>query len=69
VVIDGNGDVHFADLVARTVAVAIRGSGDARVHATDELQVSIGGSGDVRYRGTPKITKAISGSGSVEPLR
>ena len=69
VVLDGTGDVHCADLPARQVAVRIRGSGDARVHATEELKVDIDGSGDVRYRGAPKITKSIRGSGAVEPLR
>ena len=68
-VIDGAGDAYCDKLQARQVAVRIRGSGDARVHASDELKVDIDGSGDVRYRGTPKITKSIRGSGSVEPLR
>jgi hypothetical protein len=68
VVIDGAGDVYCDKLQARNVAVRIRGSGDARVAASDELKVDIDGSGDVRYRGAPKITRQISGAGSVKPL-
>ncbi len=66
--IDGSGDVYCADLLAERVAVRIRGNGDARVHATDELKVDIDGSGDVRYRGTPTISKSVRGAGAVRPL-
>jgi hypothetical protein len=69
VVLDGSGDVHCAELTAQQVAVRIRGSGDVRVHAVDELKAEIDGSGDIRYRGTPRISKTIRGSGSVTALR
>jgi hypothetical protein len=61
--------VQAENLEARDVGIRISGSGDAKVHATETLQVTIAGSGDVRYRGQPKVTKKISGSGDVRPLR
>ncbi|GAB4482563.1 MAG: head GIN domain-containing protein [Burkholderiaceae bacterium] len=67
--IRGSGDVRARDLVGRSVKVAIGGSGDASVHATEILELTIAGSGDVVYRGTPKVTKSIAGSGSVRPAR
>jgi hypothetical protein len=67
--IKGSGDVIARDLVGRIVKVSIAGSGDAAVHATDELEVSIAGSGDVVYRGDPKVTKKIAGSGAVRQAK
>jgi len=43
-VIEGSGDLHAAELPANQVAVRMRGSGDARVHAIDELKVEVDGS-------------------------
>jgi Putative auto-transporter adhesin, head GIN domain len=61
----GSGDLKLADLESRDAKIHIQGSGDARVHATQTLDVKIAGSGDVVYRGDPKVTRSIAGSGSV----
>jgi len=64
--IDGSGDVVADRLVARRVQVDIRGSGDARVNATDTLSASVAGSGDVTFRGHPRdVSRNVAGSGSV----
>jgi hypothetical protein len=61
----GSGALKLADLETREAKVHIAGSGDARVHATETLDVKIAGSGDVIYRGDPKVTRSIAGSGNV----
>jgi hypothetical protein len=64
--IDGSGDIAAEHLVARRVEVAIRGSGDARVNATEALDARVAGSGDVTYHGHPhQISRDVAGSGSV----
>jgi hypothetical protein len=68
VTINGSGTVHLEDVVANEATATIRGSGDIRLHALEELSANILGSGDIRYRGTPQVSKSIQGSGSIEPL-
>jgi hypothetical protein len=64
--IDGSGDIAAERLVARRVEVAIRGSGDARVNATEALDARVAGSGDIVYRGHPhQVSRDVAGSGSV----
>jgi hypothetical protein len=64
--IDGSGDIAADRLVARRVEVAIRGSGDARVNATEALQARVAGSGDVVYRGHPRqVSRDVAGSGDI----
>ncbi len=63
--IRGSGDVHGFDCKASNVSVTIHGSGDARVHAIDALNVVIHGSGDVQYKGNPQVNQVIKGSGDV----
>jgi hypothetical protein len=60
-VIEGSGDVDASELVGRSVAVRIAGSGDANVWATESLSVDITGSGDVEYRGNASVKKSING--------
>jgi hypothetical protein len=64
--INGSGDLKAASLAAKSVNVAINGSGDAFVTATDYLEASIDGSGDIVYSGNP-VNKEINvnGSGSI----
>ena len=68
--IAGSGDVHAADLAARSVSVTIAGSGDARVQASESLNVQIAGSGDVTYGGNPpKVNSRVVGSGDLRQAR
>jgi hypothetical protein len=63
--ITGSGKINAFDMQAQNVSVAITGSGDCRVHASEKLQAKITGSGDVLYKGHPQISKSITGSGKV----
>lgn len=63
--IDGSGSIDLLDVVVKDVMTTTRGSGNTRVHATDNLDVNISGSGDVIYKGNPHINTRISGSGNV----
>jgi hypothetical protein len=65
--VTGSGDFFACDLEARKGEVKITGSGDARVFATDILDVDITGSGDVEFGGDPALTTSVSGSGDVIP--
>ncbi len=64
--INGSGDINAFGLKVRAANVAIRGSGDVRINAVEELEVHVSGSGDVEYTGSPeKIIADVRGSGSV----
>lgn len=65
--IAGSGTVDGLDLRTATADVKVAGSGDTRLHVTDQLSVQIMGSGDVTYRGSPSIDTSILGSGDVRP--
>ena len=64
----GSGEVSAADLKTETCAVNISGSGDAKVHASNQLSSFISGSGDVQYTGSPSVNAKISGSGEVTKI-
>ena len=64
----GSGQYRAGNLESRRAGVAVRGSGAARVWATEALDVTIGGSGSVEYRGSPEITRTITGSGRLRPV-
>lgn len=62
----GSGNARLVRLRAREATVRIRGSGDARLHVTETLDVEISGSGDVTYIGAPRVLRqVVHGSGSV----
>lgn len=63
--ITGSGDLRSFNLVADDHRVIIFGSGDAKVFASDQLDVTINGSGDVWYKGSPTISVNIAGSGDL----
>lgn len=63
--ISGSGDFNGFNFICNDVEVRISGSGDARVHAIDNLYANISGSGDVYYKGDPDIDYNISGSGDI----
>jgi hypothetical protein len=62
----GSGDFTGRDLLTENTAVKVVGSGDARVHANQELSASVAGSGDIYYTGAVKrISTSKSGSGDI----
>lgn len=66
--IRASGSVHARDLVTRETAVAVYGSGNATVYASDRLFVNIMGAGNVMYAGNPLLTTDVKGSGRVSKL-
>ncbi len=65
----GSGKIKAENFITETANINISGSGNARVHVKDHLQVSVSGSGTVLYDGNPKdVNKYISGSGDVRPI-
>jgi len=67
--IAGSGNVNAKNLQAMTSAVAISGSGQSTINASEILTVSISGSGDVHYIGDPqKLNTSITGSGTVSKI-
>lgn len=70
VAIAGSGDVSFEKLIARSVEVEVRGSGDASLMAEVEADVFIAGSGDVELSGPAVLRRqVVKGSGSVSRRR
>lgn len=67
--IAGSGNVNAKNLQTMNSAVAISGSGQTTINASDQLTVSITGSGDVHYVGDPlKLKTSITGSGNVTKI-
>lgn len=64
----GAGTVEALDLTTETADVEIAGSGDIRLHVTDNLSVDIIGSGNVEHRGSPTIETSMIGSGEVRSV-
>ncbi|SFE67930.1 head GIN domain-containing protein [Thermoflexibacter ruber] len=67
--ISGSGDVQAIDLKSSFTKINISGSGNAKVHASEELDARVSGSGDIRFAGNPQkqIFKS-SGSGSIKKV-
>ena len=63
--ISGSGNFDARNMESEVCSVRISGSGNARVHANNELDARISGSGDVTYRGNPNVNSSCSGSGKV----
>jgi hypothetical protein len=64
--INGSGNIQADGLKAGAVKVAVNGSGNAKVHATDSLTTEIRGSGEIIYGGNPtQVRNSVSGSGTV----
>lgn len=62
----GSGDVDVHGIPASRVDLVLSGSGDARVSASDTLNISISGSGNVYYWGYPAVLNVnITGSGQL----
>lgn len=67
--ISGSGDVQAIDMKSSLTKISISGSGNAKVHASEELDARVSGSGDIRFTGNPQkqIFKS-SGSGSIKKI-
>ena len=66
----GSGDIDTRNLIAKDAFVAIRGSGDVRVYASDSFDGAVYGSGDIDFYGNPdNVSKHIAGSGSIKRRR
>ncbi len=67
--ISGSGDVQAIDLKSSVTKIKISGSGNAKIHASEELEANISGSGDIRFAGNPQkqILKS-AGSGSIKKI-
>lgn len=62
----GSGEARFDRLIAKTAAVQIYGSGDAKINAKSDADVSIAGSGNVEVSGHPEMRRTeIKGSGRI----
>lgn len=66
--IAGSGDYKASDLLTENTNVAIVGSGDAEVHADNNLTAKLVGSGTVYYRGKANVHTTGAGSGRVKPM-
>lgn len=66
--VEGSGDIDASGCKANIVDVAVDGSGDTKVHATQKLSIEIDGSGDVKYQGDPSVSTDIDGSGDIKKL-
>ena len=65
-VVTGSGDIYATNLNSKAADVKITGSGDIKLHASEELKARITGSGDIRYSGNPEIQHfKVSGSGEI----
>jgi len=63
--IAGSGKYLGGGLKSRETTINIKGSGEAVLSASENLDVSIAGSGDIKYFGDPKIKQSILGSGTI----
>jgi hypothetical protein len=65
--IAGAGEVRAFDLITQRLSLRVAGAGNARVHATESLDVTLMGAGKVVYDGHPtQITPKIMGAGSLQ---
>ena len=64
--LDGSADVGAGDLRTKTASASLRGSADARVHVSEDLDATVSGSSELVYTGDPaQITRGTSGSGEI----
>ncbi|RYE22721.1 MAG: DUF2807 domain-containing protein [Sphingobacteriaceae bacterium] len=64
--ISGSGDYRGGDLITKSTAIRVSGSGDANIYASENVEASVSGSGDVHYSGHPKnVSKVAHGSGDI----
>lgn len=64
--ISGSGDYRGGDLMTKSTAIRVSGSGDANIYTSEKVEASVSGSGDVHYGGHPKsVSKVAHGSGDI----
>ena len=64
--IQGTGEVHSFDLTASRCTVALSGTGNVEVTATQRLDATLSGVGSIVYGGNPpELTQHISGLGTI----
>ncbi|MVN20407.1 head GIN domain-containing protein [Mucilaginibacter arboris] len=64
--ISGSGDFDAGNLMTKSTAIRVSGSGDANIYASERLDASVSGSGDIHYSGHPKsVSKVAHGSGDI----
>lgn len=63
--VGGSGDLDASGLRTRTADIAVAGSGDVKLHASDSVNATIAGSGDVTIAGSAKCTVRKAGSGEL----
>ncbi|MEN6556479.1 MAG: head GIN domain-containing protein [Anaerolineaceae bacterium] len=66
--LNGAGAYSAQDLKSRDAKVVINGAGDAKVWATDTLDIALNGFGSVSYYGSPQVTQSLVGLGTIKSL-
>lgn len=61
----GSGEFEAADLRTVETRVVLRGSGEARITVSGDLEAVIDGSGEISYSGDARVAKDIAGSGEL----
>ncbi|KYP13358.1 head GIN domain-containing protein [Flavihumibacter sp. CACIAM 22H1] len=64
----GSGDLNAVELQSEEAFVDIKGSGNASVNTSKNLEVDVKGSGDVSYKGNPTIRTDFKGSGNLRKI-
>jgi len=60
------GDLYAYDLIVGKAKVSASSAGNARIHATEELNLKASSAGDIYYKGDPEIVhKSTSSAGSI----
>lgn len=66
--IRGAADYDAAKLFVKSQNIDIKGAGEARVNAEENLNVDVSGAAEVKYYGSPQITKKIRGAGDITKI-
>jgi hypothetical protein len=61
----GSGNIKAGNLHTEDSKIAIAGSGNVEIFASNTLDVHVMGSGEVKHRGNARVNTNISGSGTV----
>jgi hypothetical protein len=69
VVLAGAGRYAAWGLASRQAEVALDGSGDAQVNASQNLVAHIAGSGEVQLRGDARVSASVTGAGGVHRVK
>jgi uncharacterized protein YktA (UPF0223 family) len=64
--VTGSGDLNAGELISADVYSKVIGSGDCKVHCSENLEARVTGSGDINYLGNPKKKDTkVTGSGDI----